>query len=162
VTDFEKRLQQAIQRGQQQSDARARAEAERALSEQELRHLHTQYRLELADHVERCLRSVAEHLPGFAFETVVSDRGWGASISRDELPPRGPGRRGHSFSRLEIVVRPLSKYFVLEVTAKAAVRNREYFNRSHYQPLAAVEIQSYREMIDRWGLDYAELYAAKS
>ena len=100
MSEFEKRLQKAIERGQVAGDARARAEAERAVSEQEIRRLHTQYRLELSEHIENCVRSISQQLPGFRFETVVSDRGWGAAVSRDDFVAQGARRRGNSFSRL--------------------------------------------------------------
>ncbi|MGQ9575497.1 MAG: hypothetical protein ACUVUC_09275 [Thermoguttaceae bacterium] len=162
MTDFQNRLEKAIERGQRARQARARAEAERALSERELRRLHTRYRLELTEHIENCLREVPRHLPGFRFDPVVSDRGWGAAVSRDDLEP-GRGRRPTAwFSRLEMLVRPVSESFVLELAAKATVRNKEYFNRTHYQPLAEVELSSFRELIDRWVVEFAELYAARS
>ena len=161
MTDFQKRLQKAIERGHRASDARARAEAEKEVSEQELRRLHTQYRLELSEHVETCLREVAGHLPGFLFEPVVAERGWGAAVSRDDYQAgrgRAPAAR---FSRLEMLVRPVSEYFVLELAAKATIRDKECFNRSHYQQLAEVDLASFTGLVDLWVLEFAELYAAK-
>jgi len=160
--EFQKRLDKAIQRGQRASDARARAEAEQALSEKELQRLHGQHRLEFSEHVERCLRQLADRFPGFRFETIVDNRGWGAAISRDDLllkPPREPST---AFSRLEMVIRPLSAYAVLELSAKATIQNKEVFNRTHYQRLAEIDPTSFTEMIDNWSLEFAELYAAKN
>ena len=74
MTDFEQRLRKAIERGQRAGDARSRAEAEKAMSENELRRLHTQYRLELSERIEGCLKKLPQHFPGFRFESVVSDR----------------------------------------------------------------------------------------
>lgn len=162
MTDFEKRLQKAIERGQRTGDLRAQAEAKRAVDEQELRRLHTQYRLELSEHIETCLRSIPQNLPGFRFETIVSERGWGAAVSRDDFVAGRARGRSNSFSRFEALVRPVSQYFVLEVTAKATIRNREYFNRSHYQQLAEVDLTCFTNMIDLWALEFAELYAAKT
>jgi hypothetical protein len=162
MTDFEKRLHKAIERGQRAGDARAQAEAERAVNEQELRRLHTQYRIELSEHIERCLRSISQNLPGFRFETIVSERGWGAAVSRDDFVADRAHRRGNSFSRLEALVRPLSSYFVLEVAAKATIRNKECFNRSHYHRLAETDLACFTNMIDLWALEFAELYAAKT
>ncbi len=160
--DFNERLQKAIERGQRRGDARARAEAEKAINEQELQRLHSQYRLELSEQIERCLRQVAENLPGFRFETIVSDKGWGAAISRDDVDiTRSEGRTNY-FSRLEMVVRPMSEYKVLDLAAKATVRNKELFRRNHYQRLIEVDLTSFTQMIDIWSLEYAELYAAKS
>jgi hypothetical protein len=158
--DFEQRLDKAIERGHRANAARARAEAERALSEKELQRLHAQYRLELSEHVERCLRQLADRFPGFHFETVIDDRGWGAALSREDLRLRPGQRRQTCFSRLEMIVRKLSPSYVLELAAKATVCNREFFNRSHYQQLAEVDPASFRELIDLWVLEYAERYAA--
>jgi hypothetical protein len=158
---FQQRLEKAIQRGQQARVARREAEARQALSEQELQRLHSQYRLELSDQIEKCLRQLVDHFPGFRFETVVDERGWGAAISRDDLELRRRGGRQNSFSRLEMVIRPLSPYFVLDLAAKGAIRNKEAFNRNHYQPLADADLRSFAEMIDLWSLEYAELYAGR-
>lgn len=162
MTDFEKRLEKAIERGQRASDERARVEALRALNEQELRRLHTQYRLELSERIEGCLQKIARHLPGFEMEQVVSERGWGAAVSRNDIELAAGRRAGTRFSRLEMTIRPLSEAYVLELAAKATVRSKEYFTRSHYQRLSDVDIASFTELIDLWVLEFAELYSAKS
>jgi hypothetical protein len=159
--DFQQRLEKAIQRGQRSHDAEARARAERAMGEEELKRLHSQYRLELSEHIEQCMRQLPQHFPGFRYETLVGARGWGAAISRDDLS-LSDGRRANLFSRLEVGVRPLSPSRVLELAAKGTIRNKEIYNRSQYQMLDAVDIASFRELVDRWVLEYAELYAAKS
>src|SRR5262249_30089527 len=102
--DFQQRLEKAIQRGQRSHDADARAKAEQAMGEEGLKRLHSQYRLELSDHIEQCMRQLPQHFPGFRFETLVGTRGWGAAISRDDLH-LSEGRRENLFSRLEVVVR---------------------------------------------------------
>jgi len=160
--EFHKRLEKAIERGQQAGSTRAQAEAEKAVTEKELSRLHSQYRLELSERIETCLRQLADRVPGFRFETVVDDRGWGAAVSRDDIQVQGDRRRTNYFSRLEVVIRPASAYHVLELAAKATIRNRELFNRTHYQLLTEVDTTSFHEMVDLWVLEYAELYAAKS
>jgi hypothetical protein len=159
--DFKERLERAIQRGQRSSDAEARARAERATSEEEFRRLHSQYRLELSDHIEKCLRELARQFPGFRYETMVGDRGWGGSVNRDDFAIVD-GRRGSQFSRLEVVVRPFTPSHILDVNAKGTIRNRELLNRAQYQRLAEVDLTLFTEQIDRWVLEYAELYAAKT
>ena len=138
----------------------ARAEAEQALTEKELQRLHSQYRLGLSEQIERCLKQLADRFPGFRFETIVDDRGWGAAISRDDLRIQA-GQRSSCFSRLEMVVRPISAFFVLELAAKATVCNRELFRRTHYQRLGEVSPTALDEMIDLWALEYAERYATR-
>jgi hypothetical protein len=159
--DFKQRLEKAIQRGQKAQDAHERARAEQAVSEEELRRLHSQYRLRLSEHIEHTVRELAGHFPGFRYESLAGDRGWGAAVNRDDLSLDG-GRRQNFFSRLEIAVRPFSSSRVLELTAKGTIRNKEIFNRSQYQILSEVDPDSFSEQVDRWVLEYAELYAAKA
>jgi hypothetical protein len=160
--DFEERLEKAIERGQQASSARELAQARRRMTEKELSRLHSQYRLELSERIERCLRQLADRFPGFRFETIVDEHGWGAVIRRDDIRLRRASRGDTCFSRLEMVVRPFSSYYVLELAAKATVCNKELYNRTHYQRLAEVDLTSFTEMIDLWVLEYAERYAAES
>lgn len=159
--DFHERLEKAIERGQQASSARAQAEIEKALTKRQLARLHSQYRLTLSERIEACLRQLADHFPGFRFQTIVGERGWGAGISRDDIAVRPESGRTNYFSRLEMVIRPATSYHVLDLAAKATVRNKELFNRSHYQRLTEVDLTSFNEMIDLWVLEYAELYATK-
>ena len=49
--DFEQRLEKAIQRGRKTGDAKHRAETEKATSEEDLKRMHTQLRLELSDYI---------------------------------------------------------------------------------------------------------------
>jgi hypothetical protein len=162
MTKFEDRLQKAIKRGRRASQAKAQAEADKALSEQELRRLHTQYRLELSEHIENCLKKLPQHFPGFRFETMHSDRGWGAAVSRDDVLMSAQRKRTNYYSRLEMTIRPVTQYFVLELAAKGTIRNKEYFNRTHFEKLADVDLASFTELIDHWTLEYVELYAAKT
>jgi len=155
--DFDKRLQEAITRGQRQQAAKTQDTARQAVSEEELRRLHSQYRLELSDHIEQAVRQLPDHFPGFRYESLSGDRGWGAGISRDDVR-----RGGNSFSRLEVAVRPYSPSQVLELTAKGTIANKELFNRTHFQRIWEVDLASYRQMIDLWILEYAERYAAQA
>ena len=161
MMDFQERLEKAIERGQRASSARAQAKAKKAITEKELAQIHRHYRLELSEVIEGCLRKLADHFPGFRFETIVGEAGWGAGISRDDIAVRSRARTNY-YSRLEIVVRPASSYHVLDLAGKATIRNKELFNRSHFQQLTEVDVTSYAEMIDLWVLEYAELYAAKT
>src|SRR5262245_17573273 len=159
--DFDERLQRAIERGARTAQQRRGAEAARALSEEQFRRLHSQYRLQLSEHVEKCLGRLPYHVPGFQSENVVSDRGWGAAVSRDDAD-LGPGRpRSNVFSRLEMVVRPYSTAHVLELSAAGTIRNKAVYNRTHYQGLAEVDMERFKDLIDLWILEYAELYAAR-
>ena len=156
---FRERLQRAQERGKQSRAAQLNEAAARAMSEEECRRLHSQYRLALTEHIENRLHDLADNIPGFQLETIVDDSGWGTAVSRDDIRLAG-GRRSSVFSRLQLVVSPYSKYQVLEFSAKGTVRNKEVLTRSHYQRLADVDLESFRELVELWVLDYAELYSA--
>jgi hypothetical protein len=156
---FRERLQRASERGKQSRAAQLNEAAAKALSEEECRRRHSQCRLELTEHIEKCLREMADNFPGFQYETIVDETGWGAAVSRDDFRMEG-GRRGTFFSRLKLVVSPYNNYHVLDLTAKGTVRNKEVLSRNHYQRLADVDLQSFRELAEQWVLEYAELYSA--
>ena len=160
--EFEERLQKAIERGYRRGDARAEEEAARAMSEDELKSLHSRYRLRLSEHIEACIRRRPTHFPGFEVETIYGERGWGAACRRDDLRLFSRTQRESYYSRLEITVRPYSHLHVLELNARGTVHNRELFNRQHYKPLAEVSLDDFLDRVDTWVLEYAELYAAKS
>jgi len=156
---FRDQLHRATERGKQARAAQLNEEAARALSEEECRRLHSQYRLTLTEHIEKCLTELADGMPGFRVETVMDESGWGSSVSRDDVGMSG-GRRGDYFSRLKLVVSPHNRYHVLDVTAKGTVRNKEVLSRNHYQRLADIDLENFRELIERWVLEYVELYSA--
>jgi hypothetical protein len=162
MTNFEDRLSKAIERGVRTKDDKQRASADASLSEEDFKRLHNQYRLELSEHIEQCLSQLPDHFPGFRYETLVSDRGWGATCSRDDVGPGSAGKRDNFYSRIEMVVRPFAAYHVLELTAKGTIRNKEAYNRKHFQKVHEADTDSFVEMIDLWVLEYAELYAAQS
>lgn len=160
--DFEQRLQKAIERGQRRGEAQAQADAAREMSEEELRRLHSQYRLQLSEHIEHCLRRLPGHFPGFQYEMIYGERGWGGACKRDDVRVMAPGKRASLYTRLEITVRPYSSLQVLELTAKGTVQNREVFNRQHYERLVDVDVGRFLETVDAWVLEFVELYAAKT
>jgi len=156
---FKERLQRASERGKQTRAAQLNEAAAKKLSEEECRRRHSEYRLALTEHIEHCLRDLADNNLGFRLETIMDDSGWGTAASRDDINLAG-GRRGSYFSRLQLVVSPCNQYKVLEIAAKGTVRNKEVLSRTHYQRLADVDLESFRELAELWVLDYAELYAA--
>jgi len=158
--DFSERLGKAVQRGRSRAaDVRGQAAAE-AQSEEELRRLHTNYRLDLSEHIEECLARLPDHFPGFEFQRIADDSGWGAAAQRDDIQITG-GHRENYFSRVELVIRPPGQYMVLDLAGKATVRNKEIFRRNHFQQLAEVDLHSFVQLIDNWTLEFAECYAAE-
>ena len=158
--DFKSRLESAIARGRRRADAHAKQERQKELSEEELKRMHSSYRLTLSDRIESAVRGVADHFPGFREESVFGEAGWGYACYRDDLRIDA-GRRNNEYSRLEIVIRPFSDLRVLDLKAKGTVMNRELFNRGHFAPIPEVDIEDFEQLIDTWSIEYAELYAAK-
>lgn len=159
--EFKSRLESAIARGKKraahQSDQQRRAE----LSEEELKRLHTSYRLSLCERIEQAIHGVADHFPGFRIESLYGEVGWGSACYRDDLRIEA-GRRSNQYSRLEMTIRPYSDLKVLDLKGKGTVMNRELFNRAHYVPLVEVDPDEFSQLIDSWAIEYAEMYAAKS
>ncbi len=159
--DFESRLESAISRGKKRAEWKASQERQKELSEEELRRLHTSYRLTLSERIESAVQRVADHFPGFQQESLYGEVGWGSACFRDDLRIDS-GRRTNQYSRLEMVIRPYSDLHVLDLKGKGTVMNRELFNRSFYVPVAEVDIDEFEQLIDTWAIEYAEMYAAKS
>lgn len=157
---FQDRLSKAIERGEHISDRRSKAEAEKRLNEQELKRLHSEYRLQLSDRIESCLQSLLNHFPGFQYETIVGEKGWGGAVSRDDIGFDKNRKRRNYYSRMEIVIRPISEFFVLDLAGKGTIRNKEIFRRSHFHRIHEVDLHSFEEMIDNWTLEYAERFSA--
>ena len=157
--DFRKRLERATERGHQTRDEKARQAATQAMTEKEWQRLHAEYRDSLTERIESCLEQLAENFPGFRFETVVDEKGWGGAVSRDDLS-LNKGRRDSLFSRLTMTISPHNDYHVLDLVAKGMVRNKENFSRNHYQLLKEADLESFKQFIEQWTLDYAEHYAA--
>lgn len=158
--DFEKRLERAVERGKQSRDATRHKQLEAALTAEELRNLHSKCRLELSEHVEQCLKRLADHFPGFQYQSVIAEEGWGGKINRDDVGRTETGT-ANFYSRLEMVIRGFSPAHIVELSAKGTIRNREVFARNHFQFLNQVDLDSFRELIDLWVLEYAEQFSAR-
>ncbi len=159
---FEDRLQKAIERGKRKSEARKSEAEAKSLTDEELKRLHSTYRLRLSEQIEQRIRQLPGFFPGFRPETLFGERGWGAACSRDDLRRVEGRRRENDYSRLEMTVRPYSSAPVLDLAAKGTIRNKEVFNRNYFEKLEEVDLDKFIELINVWILEYAELYAAKS
>jgi hypothetical protein len=159
--EFQSRLESAIARGKKRAELKSHQERQKELSEEELKRLHTSYRLSLCERIESAINGVADHFPGFRIESLFGEVGWGAACYRDDLRIES-GRRNNQYSRLEMVIRPYSDLKVLDLKGKGTVMNRELFNRSHYIPVAEADAEDFEQLIDAWSIEYAEVYAAKS
>src|SRR6185436_7407563 len=125
---FDDRLKQAIERGQKRGEARAHEAQKRRMTEEECKRLHSQWRLRLSEQVENCIKRLPNVFPGFQYETIYGDKGWGGACFRADLRIIG-GARTSNYSPLEMTIRPYSSLHVLEITAKGTIRNKEAFNR---------------------------------
>lgn len=159
--DFSNRLDAAIQRGRQRGLNEQAAAKKEAMSEEELRRMHSSYRLSLSDRIEQAVAQLASHFPGFQTETLFGEKGWGAACGRDDLSMER-GRRTNRFSRLEMTIRPLNEYMVLELKGKGTVSNKEVFNRSHFTELTEVDVAEFERLIDAWVVEYAERFASQN
>ena len=158
--EFKSRLESAIARGRRRAEVHASQERQKEMSEEELKRLHSSYRLALSDRIESAVKGVADHFPGFREESIFGDKGWGNACYRDDLRIEA-GRRTNEYSRLELVVRPFSALGVLELNGKGTVINRELFNRNFFRSIPEVDIEEFQQLIDTWAIEYAELYATK-
>src|SRR6478735_11667151 len=144
---FDDRLKQAIVRGQKRSEFLAREAAAKAWTEEEYRRQHSQLRLTLSEHIESCLSRLPNYFPGFQYETMYGDRGWGGACFRDDLVLTR-GSRTTNYSRLEVTIRPYSSLHVLDLAAKGTIRNKEVFNRNVFEELETASEARFRELID--------------
>jgi hypothetical protein len=160
MSDFDQRLSQAIQRGVSRQEAKSREDMHQQLTEEQLKSLHSNYRLQLSEHIEQVMRKLPDHFPGFQYQTIFGEKGWGAACSRDDFTVRARDGRDNRYTRLEMTVRPYSDLKVLELAGKATVRNKEIFNRTFFEELAHVDLSNFIQRIDYWAIDFAEMYAA--
>jgi hypothetical protein len=142
MSDFEDRLQKAIQRGQQARVLGDASQEADAATEEEMRLKHSQFRNELSEHIENCLRKLCDHFPGFDYSTVLNEKGWGARISRDDIK-LGRGTAKNEYSRLEVLV-------------------RESLNRSNFKFLKDATKDILKQIVDGIVLEFAEQYSAHS
>ena len=161
MTDFDERLQKAINRGQRSRAEEGQQADSQQTSEEDLRNLHSKLRLVISEHIEECLKKLCDHFPGFDYSTVVTEDGWGARITRDDINlVRGKNR--NLYSRLEMLVRPFSDTHIIEVTTKGTIRNKEAMTRSNFRFLNEANEEDLIGIIDTLVLEFAEKYSAQS
>ena len=159
--DFEKKIEKAIERGQQRNDRLKDAERQKLLSAEELRNRHNKFRLELSEYIEINLNKLATHFPGFEYETQYGSRGWGGAIHRNDLDRGADGRPGSFFSRLELTVRPQNEYNVVNIAGKGTIRDKELFTWNHFVDLVDASTEDFQQRLDTWMVQYAEQFAAR-
>ena len=158
--DFEQRLRKAIDRGDRRNESREQANRDAQASVEELKSLHMQIRLSLSEHIESCVEKVASHFPGFKYETIIGDKGWGAACWRDDVNLNSGSRR-NEYSRLELAIRPFAEYHVVDLASKATIGNKELFKRNYFEKIQEADETTFKELIDVWVLEYAEQFAAR-
>ena len=159
--EFEDKLQRAIQRGQDRTSARANAQKRVESSKEDIRNRHNEFRLNLSDHIEACLKKLAQHFPGFDYETIYGAKGWGGAVSRNDID-RGPdGRAGSFFSRIELTVRPQNEFNVVNIAGKGTIRDKEIFTWNHFEDILEAGQDEFQAKIDKWVLEFAEQFATR-
>ena len=68
-------------------------------SKEQIRNRHTEFRLSLSEYIETGLNKLANHFPGFQYETIYGHRGWGGAVARNDID-RGPDGRTGTFCLL--------------------------------------------------------------
>ena len=160
--DFESELEKAIQRGNSIGKANVEADKQALNTKEQLRNRHTEFRLNLSEHIEAGFRKLANHFPGFEYETIYGHRGWGGAVARNDID-RGPdGKAGSFFSRVEITVRPQNEFNVVNICGKGAIRDKEIFTWNHFVDIAEADQADFKSTIDKWILEYAEQFAART
>ena len=160
--EFEDKLQRAIQRGQERTSARANAQKKVEASKEDIRNRHNEFRLNLSDHIEACLKKLSQH---FSLASIMKRftvrRGWGGAISRNDID-RGPdGRAGSFFSRLELTVRPPNEFNVVNIAGKGTIRDKEIFNWNYFEDVLEAGQGDFKAKIDKWVLEFAEQFATR-
>ena len=158
--DLDKRLENAIARGQNTGARAAADKAAEQLTQAEIKRKHNDLRIQLSEHIEKALKRLADHFPGFQYESVYGEKGWGGALFRDDIGPGGDGRSATYFSRIDVVLRPLTEFAVLDLFAKGTIKNKELFTRNFYREIQAADENEFQELIDTWVVEYAEHFAA--
>lgn len=158
--DFDDALKNAILRGQDRGGSIRDSEHQKQLSEDELKNRHSKYRLVLSDYIEQVSKKLADHFPGFEYETIYGERGWGGAVYRDDIRRGASGKGGSFYSRLEITVRPMNEFNVVNIAGKGTIHNKEHFNWNFFKDVADVSTEEFQKKIDSWILLYAEKFAS--
>ncbi len=154
-------LEKAILRGKERNANRLDLEKQKLLTAEEIRNRHNLFRLNLSDYIEESLRKLAQHLPGFEYETIYGERGWGGALYREDLTMGAKGRAGAFFSRVEITVRPQNEFNVVNIAGKGTVKDKEIFTWNHFKDISEATDEEFKQTIDSWIIQYAEQFAAR-
>ena len=84
----------------------------------------------------------------------------GRRVFRDDITRGNTGKSGDFYSRLEITVRPLNEFSVLNISGKGTIHDKEYFNWNFFKDIPDISVQEFEEKIDSWILIYAEKFAS--
>lgn len=160
MSEFEDRLKAAIERGKNRGQRAQEELAQQQATVEQLRRQHTQIRLTISEHIESIVKRLADYFPGFRYENVFGESGWGAACWKDSLHLE-MGQKRSRYSRFEMVIRPVNDFLVIDLHAKGTIDNREVLTRNYYQPVAEADTQHFLKLADAWALSYAELLSAK-
>jgi len=160
MSEFEERLKKAVARGASKAESLQSEEQRKRQEVEEYKRLHAKYRLDLTERIETVVKKMIDMFPGFRYQSVFGESGWGSACTRDDLVIER-GVRSNKYSRFEMVVRPINEFYVLDLQAKGTIADRELLTRAFYLPLGQVDIERFYKSVDDWAIAYAELYATK-
>lgn len=159
--DFDDQLDKAIQRGQQRSVKRLQDQKKKSLDAEDIKRRHDGFRLHLSEYIETSLKRLADRFPGFEYEIVYGSKGWGGSIHRHDLT-RGPdGKAGSFFSRLELSVRSLNSFNVVNIVGKGTIADKELFSWNHFKDIEDATFEEFEDKLNNWMIQYVEQFAAR-
>ncbi len=159
--DFEKQLEQAIERGQQRNTKREQDREAKDRSADDLKRRHNDFRLHLSEHIEKGLKSLAERFPGYEYDIIYGSKGWGGAIYRTDLKAGPDGKFGSFFSRLELTVRALNDYNVVNIAGKGTISDRELFSWNHFEDIEDAAMEAFEVKLNSWMIQFAEQFASR-
>ncbi len=117
MSNFDDRLKKAVERGTARRSEQLSEAAMLQARQEELRSLHTSYRLSLSEKIDMVVKRLIDQFPGFQYSGVFGPSGWGGACTRDDLVIRA-GRRESRYSRFEMAVRPINDFFCTGPTSQ--------------------------------------------
>ena len=161
--NFETRVQRAIARGRKSICSQTDSVLDSGCSSSKLRQQeYAVLRDDLINHLEICLEGVIKYLSEFRMQTIVAERGWGARLVAVHPFSKSRTNSTPQTSSLEMLVPPIQSKPMVAVRSMATVKGENVFLRTHFQPLQSVDFISPCRSIEKWCLEFVELYASLS
>ena len=155
---FEKRIQRTIENGRKRSEVREVFISDVRSSSRKLEMKHSDLRSDLVEYFGFCASRIVKHFPEFRMRMIVSDDGWGTVLVARHAASKNKMGSVSQESSLELLVPQRQLRPVLELKTTAIIRGKEVFLRTHFVPLRAVDFGPLCQVIEKWCLEFVELY----